>query len=479
MKSKLSQYKKIFSNFAYNLSYQILSFLLPIVTVPYIAKVFTQSLVGQNAVIQAQVSLFVLFGTLGITFLGPREIAKCAGDESAISFCFSKIYKLQLYSHLLTLGAYIVFCLICESDLKLALVYIFFIIASATDISWVFMGLEDFRAIAVRNFISKIASFFLLILMVKKDSDIYTYILTIYGPQILMNLYMWFEMKKKKIVLDLKIKLDVDILKDALVLFLPQIASSVFTFLDKIVLGLFSPYESVAIYEHGQVLIRLFLAIVPSFSKVMMPRMSAVMKEKNSSQEIELMKMSANIVMFLSFAVFFGVIACAKMFISCYLPASYFECSTVIVICSPIILAVSGANLVSVQYLIPSGHQWQYTISIIISACTNLILNFCLAPFYGIWGVCIGSVIAETLGFAIQLFYFSKLIDIKAVFSNLGSYVFSGIIMYLVLHILEQRLAYSWLNFAVLVLVGAFVYSCVIGSWLLIKRKMTTASNSR
>lgn len=92
---------------------------------------------------------------------------------------------------------------------------------------------------------------------------------------------------------------------EAISLLLPQIASSIYTLLDKTVLGIFSTYTQTAIYTQGQVLLQLFYAIVPSFCKVMSPRISNCIKRNSQDEVYRYMKMSCHVICFISF-LFFG-----------------------------------------------------------------------------------------------------------------------------------------------------------------------------
>lgn len=123
IKKKSINLKNIFKNFSYNLSYQILSLVLPIITVPYITRIFSQSTVGLNAVIQANCSYFVLFGMLGINYLGSREIANCLGNKKQIAIKFFSIFKIQLISHIISLFVYIFYCALSNTG-KLGYIYI-------------------------------------------------------------------------------------------------------------------------------------------------------------------------------------------------------------------------------------------------------------------------------------------------------------------------------------------------------------------
>lgn len=470
IKKYLNDFSSVLKNFSYTLSYQILSLILPIITVPYITRVFSQETVGLYTVISANCSYFVLVGMLGISLLGPREIAKCLGDKEKLSFTFSSIYKIQFIAHIVAIFAYLIYCLIIDEGL-ITYVYLLYLISSLFDISWFFIGIEDFKNVSIRNVIIKLASFILLFIVVKSDSDIYKYVCTLYVPQIIINGYMWYVVIKKYITVRFYRGVESFFFKETISLFLPQVASSIYTILDKTVLGIFTTYSVAAIYSQGQTLLKLFLAVVPSFCKVMAPRIANCLERKAEDEVNKYMVMSSNIIGFLSFLLAFGVLGCADLFVAWYLPAGYEQTAAVLKICVPIVVFVSGANLVSVQYLIPRGEQKIYTKSVFVATAVNLVLNLMLAPVIGIYGVCLGSVIAEATGFGIQLVYVKRYLNLKKLFANIPIYVISGMVMFVVINIFSKTMTAKFFNVLLLAIVGSMVYSiCSVVGMKIISR---------
>ncbi len=453
----LLTFKDVFKNFSYTLIYQILALILPIVTVPYITRILNQELIGLNSVVQANCSYFELIGMLGITLLGPREIAKCLGDKDKLSNTFFSIYKIQFISHAFVIILYVLYVLIFFKY-KLALFYIIYLLAYMFDISWLFIGLEDFKSVTIRNVFIRIVGFILLITCVKRDNDIYVYVLTLYIPQIIMNVYMWYFALKKCVNFKIIKTIDKLYITEAISLLLPQIASSIYTLLDKTVLGIFSTYTQTAIYTQGQVLLQLFYAIVPSFCKVMSPRISNCIKRNSQEEVYRYMKMSCHVICFISFLFFWGLLACAKLFVTWYLPENYIQVTDVLMLCSPIILMVSGANLISIEFLIPLGQQRKYTNSIVIAAGLNLMLNLTLTPMFGLYGVCIASVMAESVGFGIQLLYARHYIRLEELFSGTTTYFISGLTMFIILKSISPFIEASFFNIVGLALFGASLY---------------------
>ena len=67
--------KSVVKNYMYNLIYQILILVLPLITTPYLSRVLGAEGVGIYGYTYAITTYFVLFGSLGISLYGQREIA--------------------------------------------------------------------------------------------------------------------------------------------------------------------------------------------------------------------------------------------------------------------------------------------------------------------------------------------------------------------------------------------------------------------
>ena len=67
--------KSIAKNYAYNLIYQVLTLILPLITTPYTSRVLGAEGIGIYGYTHSIVTYFILFGSLGIAMYGQREIA--------------------------------------------------------------------------------------------------------------------------------------------------------------------------------------------------------------------------------------------------------------------------------------------------------------------------------------------------------------------------------------------------------------------
>ena len=104
MMSKTVSVKK---NVLYNLIYQVVTLLLPLITVPYISRVLGPDGVGISSYTNSIVQYFIILGTIGISLYGNRQIAYVRDDKHKLSVTFWSITILKLITTGIALIVYV------------------------------------------------------------------------------------------------------------------------------------------------------------------------------------------------------------------------------------------------------------------------------------------------------------------------------------------------------------------------------------
>ena len=199
---------KVIKNFLYNISYQMLVIILPLITVPYVSGILGAEGVGDYAFTYANMQYFVIFGMIGINLYGNRQIAYIRENKEDLKNTFFSIYTLQLVSVIISLVIYCVFVGVCNKDSSYKYLYIvqgLNIVAALFDISWLFMGLEDFRKTVIRNTIVKLVSLASIFILVKSSEDIFIYTTIIGLSALIGNITFWFYVPKEIELKNIKI----------------------------------------------------------------------------------------------------------------------------------------------------------------------------------------------------------------------------------------------------------------------------------
>lgn len=175
--------KSIKKNYLYNLAYQVLVLILPIITTPYISRVLGAENVGIYSFTISIVTYFTLFGSLGVALYGQREIAYAREDTTKRKKTF---FEIVIFRFLTMAIAMLVYFFIFarnnqyEQYYKILLLYL---VASAVDISWFFQGMEEFKKTVTRNVIVRIASVCCIFIFVKNRTRLRKIFINIFASR--------------------------------------------------------------------------------------------------------------------------------------------------------------------------------------------------------------------------------------------------------------------------------------------------------
>lgn len=391
-------------NFAFNSAYQLLQVITPLVTTPYLARVLGPEQSGVFSYTQSITNYFVLFATLGISTYGVRAIARCGNDRARRSRVFWGAYASQLVSGAVALAAYVVYAvLIHEGGMLITLLWSLWLIFAILDVSWLLFGCEEFKIPTVRSTVTKLLSLVFIFVFVKTRDDLWLYVLAISGSFLLNGVIVWPFVKRyvdfaRPTADEVKAHL-----KGNLGLFVPVIAVSVYTTLDKIMLGVMSTEEQVAFFSYSERISRLPLSVLQALGVVMMPRMSYLLMEGEREKALELIKSSIWIMLAASMALTFGISAVAPEFVPVFLGEGYEPCVSIMTFLVVIIPVISVTNVIGKQYLLPLSRDREYTFSLIVGAVLNVAVNVLLIPRLGAAGAAVGTIVAEVSILAVQV----------------------------------------------------------------------------
>lgn len=273
----MSEKKSVVKNYMYNLIYQILILILPLVTTPYLSRVLGAEGVGIYGYTYSIVTYFVLFGSLGIALYGQREIAYVQNNPRKRKKIF---FELIIFRFITLAVAILIYCLIFIRNNKYQQYYLILLIelfAAGFDISWFFQGIEEFKKTVFRNVIVRVISVSLVFIIVKSYDDLWKYILIYSLADLLGNLMLWIYLPKYlkggKIG---RLKLKSHFIP-LFMLFIPQVTTRIYNLLDTTMLGtIVVNKQETGYYEQSQKVIRLLITLVTSLGVVMIPRVASI-----------------------------------------------------------------------------------------------------------------------------------------------------------------------------------------------------------
>lgn len=463
----MSEKKSVVKNYMYNLIYQILILVLPLVTTPYLSRVLGAEGIGIYSYTYAIITYFVLFGSLGIALYGQREIAYVQDKPKRRKKIFLELITVRFITLLIAIFIYYLFFIRGEQYREYYKILLIELLAAGFDISWFFQGIEEFKKTVLRNVLVRIISVSLVFILVKTVDDLWKYILIYSLCDFFGNLLLWFYLPKYLKggrVGRLHIARHI---VPVLMLFLPQVTNKIYNLLDTTMIGaLVSNKEETGYYEQGQKVIRLLLTIVTSLGVVMVPRMANTFANGDKKRINAYIKNSFNFVFIISFPMMFGIASISKAFVPIFFGKGYDKVPLLITIFSPMLILMGIENVIGTQYLLPTRRQKEFTISVISGIIVNLILNFIFIQLWGSVGASIATILSQIVVDGVQIYYVRKDIRWKPIIRLATRYLFASIIMFVVCQIIKLFIKTGIITIILQCSIGVIVY---VGILILLK----------
>lgn len=452
--------KKIVKNYIYNSLYQILVLIAPLITTPYVSRILGATGIGIYSYAQSIATYFVLVGVVGTTLYGQREIAYVQDNPKKRTEVF---WEITIFRFIAVTACTAIYYLIFGLQGQYVVVYQILtleVFATAFDISWFFMGMENFKLTVIRNTIIKLCGIILIFVFVKTPEDIPVYTACLTLPVFIGNISLWFSLKKYLVKLNSSVFRGISKhIKPILILFLPQVASEVYLVLDKTMIGLLgSDIDQVGYYTQAQKIIKIVLMVVTSLGTVMLPAMSAAFAQGKKADIIKSIKLAFRFVFMLAFALLFGICAVAERFVPIFFGKGYDLVIPLMMVISPILVIIGISNVIGKQFLLPTKQQGAYTKSIVAGAITNFLLNLILIPRFDAIGASIATIAAELGVTLVQMWYVRKQLPLNVCLKPLFRYLLLGLIMFVVVRGIGMILPSGVISLGIMVMLGIGIY---------------------
>ena len=461
-------------NFLYNIFYQIILLIVPLATIPYIARVLGSNGVGIFAYSNSIVQWFILFGILGASLYGQREIAYVRNDRIEMNKTFWGIFSAKLFTVSISLILFIFFIFIFGQEYFLFYsIQVIYLISVGLDISWFFMGIEDFKKTVSRNMIVKLLSIIFLFVFVKTEADLWKYILILSCSELFGQAVLWISISNYIDKIHVNIfEIRMHIYK-SFKIFIPQVSIQIYVILDKTMIGILSNPSEVGYYDMAQKVVRICLAVVTSLGVVMLPRISNEFSKRDFTKIKYYIIKSFKFATFLAVPMMFGLIGISNEFVPWFFGNEFIKTASFIIIMSPILVFVGWSNVLGIQLMIPMGREKQFVIAVTAGAILNFILNLIFIPkFYGL-GASVASVLAELFILIIEFFLLRDFLPFRDIFKGTLKYWITSIFMCAIILSISQYFKFSHLYYYTLlqIIIGSAVY---IVTMVLLKCEFTT-----
>jgi PST family polysaccharide transporter len=366
---------------------QVLITVLPLVTLPYLARVLSRSELGLVVFAQAFSFVIALLVEYGFALSGTREAATRREDPEALATTVAEVHGAKLLLTLLaaaiSLVAWPFVPIFADSPDLLAYGFALGVVQGFFPL-WYFLGIERARTLALFQLVSRLLSLLLIVLLVRDKSDgevvLAIYVACTAGATIAALALAYRQVRFITPTLAGSRKA----LRRGGTLFVGTGAIALYTGANAFLIGLAVPAGQVALFAASEKIVRAGNRVLALMASAVYPRVSVLIDRGNVAR--------ANRLSLLAFSVFVGTgflsAAVLAGFASPIIKLVFgpgFEASVPLLRILALLLPLNIIGVaLSTQYLLPRGRDRQVSTVVLAAAVLDAALVVPAAELSGI-----------------------------------------------------------------------------------------------
>lgn len=396
---KSEEYKVIAENFLSLSLLQILVYVMPLITLPYLTRTLGVANYGLVNFAIAFNTYFQVLTDYGFALSAVREISVNREDKEKVSKIFSSV---MIIKGILTVISFLILIAIVFSYQKFAQhwpLYLFafgLVIGTTLSPTWFYQGMERMKYITILNVLTNFIFLVTIFTFIKKPSDyIYVPLLQSLGliTAGIISLYIIrtkFDVKFHIPPLE-EIK---ETFKDSTQFFLSRASVSIYTSSNSFFLGLFAGNTAVGYYSAAE---KLYIAAQGLYSPLVQVTYPYMAKTKNRMFHRKILKYT----LILNTLLCSGIIILAPIIVKIIFGATYMPSTWVLRILALALIIVIPSILLGYPYLAVLGQQKYANGSVILGSIVHLMMLIIVSPFINIYIV--AALVAMTEGIVLAL----------------------------------------------------------------------------
>lgn len=406
--------KSVKLNFIMNFIFSISQFLFPMITFPYVSRILRPEGNGSIAFATSVISYFTMIAMLGIPTYGIRACAQVRDDKEKLS---RTVHELLIINFVMSLVCYITFSISLftverfQRDKLLLVISSVAILLNVIGVSWLYSALEEYTYITTMAILFKIIAIGMMFTFVHTKEDYIVYgAITVFasGGSYVLNFFRLHKFIYFRPLGNYDFRRH---LRPILVFFAMSVATTIYTNLDKVMLGFLKTDADTGYYDAAVKTKNILVSLVTSLGTVLLPRLSFYIEAGKIEEFKKMISKAINFVLLISLPVSIYFVFYAKESILLLSGEAYMGAVMPMCIITPTIILIGLTNVFGIQVLVPTGREDKVLKSVAAGAVTDLILNMIYIPRYAASGAALGTLIAEVVVLIVQVFYLSKLLN--------------------------------------------------------------------
>lgn len=419
---KSKEYKRILENMISLTGLQFASYILPLITLPYLTLVLGPEKFGLTQYAISLITYFQFFTDYGFNLSATRELAICRDDNQKISQIFSSVMFIKLCLCILSFIILLLIVMFIPKFNEDSYVYILtfgMVIGYMLFPTWLFQGLEYMRYTSILNIIGKIVFTVLIFIFIHDTTDyMLVPLINSLGYILVGILGIYIALTKFNIKITIPSVRDIKYhLREGWYVFISTIAINMYTTTNTFLLGLLTNNTLVGYYSIAEKIILAVNGLLNPISQALYPFISRTVKTDDKTRSIEFIRKITKIMTLVGIVLSAGLFIFAKPIILLLFGQSYVNSVIILQIISIVPLAVSLSTVFGVETMLTFNYKKAFTSIVMIGGIIDIVLGIILITLMKEIGIAISFATTEIF-ITIAMFIFLQRKGIKIINRN-------------------------------------------------------------
>ncbi len=398
-KARWTRHRRILSNFFSLSLLQVVNYVAPLLTVPYLVRVLGPEKFGIVAFVNAFVYYLMTLSDYGFRLSATRKISIFREDKARRSRVFSAV--LLIKSGFATLGLVLTVVLLIAvpkfRDERLIYLYAFgVVVGNVFFLDWFFLGVERMKYITVLNLIGRGLFTAAIFVFIKKPGDyVYVPLFNSLGTIVIGAASMWFVHSR----FDTRLAFPGlaalrEELHDGWHVFLSVATANIYTTGMPFILGCFAPYNSVGYYTAGEKIVRAGSGLLEPFARTVYPHIGHLTSQSKEAA-IVLLRKIVRVIAPLTFVISLGILVLAPQIVAVILGRRYTESIAVVRIMAFLFFAKGLGHVFLLQAMLNFRHDRAVFRIVLAAALLCVVSSLVLIPLWAHRGAALAALVPE------------------------------------------------------------------------------------
>ncbi|HWZ32814.1 MAG TPA: flippase [Bryobacteraceae bacterium] len=361
---------------------QLSSYILPLVVLPYLARVLSTERFGVIALAQSFMYYFLVLTDYGFGLTATREIAIHSDDHAAVSRIFSRVMMARV---LLMAVGFVVMLGVVLATPKMRPNWILFVICYLGVLGnvlfplWLYQGMQKMQHIAVRDLSAKALALAAIFIFVHSDRD-YLLAAALQPAGMVVSGLVSLIMLRRVMPVRFEWTPWREIwgeLRQSWPVFLSLAANTTYTSTNAVLLGLIAPPATLAYYYNAYRITGAIRSLVSPLVTAVYPHVSQI-ASRSGKDGMRFLKRYAMLLCLPFLLVSIGLFVLAPFIVKVLFGPKYAYTAVLLRILAPGPFLFALSHCYSTYFMLAFGYQKQWSRLILFTAIANFVL---LVPF--------------------------------------------------------------------------------------------------